>query len=333
MAGQYRVKRKIFESISALSENGSVTVDLPRGYDAETYWIRMTGTANVTTGGTAVRALAPTQLIKRVELVADGKNTIASVPGWFLAKNPRRAQTAFLQPPTAASAAAYSVEGNFVLDQAMIDGIRPKDSNLRTAGLQLLQMRFTLGALTDMFTGSPAGSMTAFKIEVGVVETVELPDQKTGEMTKPLYLLKRSYLDVSLPATNANQQIVLPVGNVLRSVDLLATVNGEPSNAVLNNIQLSSNQDVRVNLPAAMLQRMNAVDFDPVGILTNSGAVAVSSSVMTGFYSVDLMRNGNMDVQATNAWDLSGASEAKLTVDVNGGAGYQLTAIITEIIR
>jgi len=333
MAGQYRVKRKIFQSISQLSENGSLTVDLPRGYDAESYFIRLTGVAHVTTGGTAVRALAPCQLLKRVELIADGKNTISSVPGWYLAKNPRRGQTAFIQPPTAASAADYNVEGFFVLDQSMIDGIRPKDSNLRTQGLQLLQMKFTLGQLSDMFTGSAVGNMTTFMIEIGVVETVELADPKTGEVTKPLYLIKRSYQEIALTSNNANQQIILPVGNILRSVDLLTTISGEPSNAVLNNVTLQSNQDVRVNLPGTMLQRLNSMDYDPTGILTNSTGVAVSSSVMTGFYSVDLMRNGNMDTNVTNAWDLSGASEAKLVVDVNGTANTFLTVVITEIIR
>lgn len=330
MGQQYRIKRRTHNVI--LTENSVTTLDLPRGYDYESIALQVIGTANVTVAGAAVRALAPTQLIKRVELIADGKNTIASIPGWALVKNFGRDQFGLMTPPTAASIAAYAVEMFGTLDQALIDGIRPKDSNLRTSGMSLLQLRITTGACIDLFTGAPAGTMTAFTLNVGTVETIELPDEK-GAVTNPLYLQKRSYQDIAIPASNANQQIVLPIGNALRGVILLATINGEPSNAVINNIQLASGVDVRVNMPGSMMQRLNATDYTNTGILTNTTGVASSSMTPTGFYDVDLMCNGPRDVAVTNAWDLSKASEAKLVLDVTGGAGYQLTAVTTEFIQ
>lgn len=330
MGQQYRTKRRPIST--TLTENNVFTFDLPRGYDLESLIIRITGTAHVTTGGSAVRALAPSQLIKRVELVADGKNTIASVPGWMLIKSFGRSQTGYMLPPTAASAADYSVEMVGALDQALIDGIRPKDSNLRTSGMSLLQLRITTGACTDLFTGSPAGSMTAFNVSVTMVETVELPDAK-GVLSSPLYLQKRSYQDIALPASNGNQQIVLPIGNALRGIYILTTINGEPSNAVLNNIQLASGLDVRLNLPAADLQRLNSIDYAPVGMLSNTTTPQSSSLFDTGFYVADLMKNGPGDCNVTNAWDLTKASEAKAIVDVNGGAGYAMTIVTTEFIQ
>jgi hypothetical protein len=330
MGQQYRIKRRTHSQ--ALTENNVVTLDLPRGYDYETILLRVSGTANVTTAGTAVRAYAPTQLIKRVELIADGKNTIASIPGWALVKNFGREQFGLMTPPTAAAIAAYAVEMFGSLDQALIDGVRPKDSNLRTSGMSLLQLRITTGACVDLFTGAPAGSMTVFSLDVGTVETIELPDAK-GQITAPLYLQKRSYQDIAIPASNANQQIVLPIGNALRGVVLLSTINGEPSNAVINNIQLASGVDVRVNMPGNMVQRLAAIDFDPLGILTNTTTAQCSTQMPTGMYIVDLMTNGPRDTNVTNAWDLSRASEAKMILDVTGGAGYQITAVTTEFIQ
>lgn len=330
MPGQYRIKRKTHQI--TLTENNVVTVDLPRGYDIESLFFRLYGTANVTTGGTAVRAMAPTQLIKRIELIADGKNTIASIPFWALVKNQLRSAFGLMTPPTAASIAAYSIEAHGTLDQALIDGVRPKDSNLRTSGMQLLQLRITTGALTDLFTGSPAGSMTAFTLDVHTSEIVELPDEK-GQITKPLYLQKRSYQDIALAASNANQQIILPVGNALRGVAILATINGEPSNAVINNIQLASGVDVRVNNTAPDIQRANAVDYEPLGILSNTTGAASSTQMPTGLYIVDLMRNGSSQCKVTDAWDLTQASEAKMILDVTGGAGYQITVVTTEFIQ
>ena len=144
---------------------------------------------------------------------------------------------------------------------------------------------------------------------------------------------KRSYQDIAIPASNANQQIVLPIGNALRGVMLLATVAGEPSNAVINNIQLASGVDVRVNVPGRMLQRANAIDYPPVGILAGSTSWASNSANPTGLYVVDLMANGPRDVSVTNAWDLSKASEAKMILDVTGGATTQITAVTTEFIQ
>lgn len=330
MGQQYRIKRRT-HSVN-LTENNVVTLDLPRGYDIESIYFSMSGTANYTVAGAAVRAMAPCQLIKRVELIADGKNTIASIPGWALVKNFGREQFGRMTPPTAAAIAAYAVAMFGVLDQALIDGIRPKDSNLRTSGMSLLQLRITTGAAVDLLTGAPTGTMTAFALDVGTVETIELPDAKGG-VTAPLYLQKRSYQDIAIPATNANQQIVLPIGNALRGVLLLATVNGEPSNAVINNIQLASGVDVRVNAPGSMLQLANATDYPPVGIQSGNTTWASSTVNPTGLYVVDLMANGPRDVSVTNAWDLSRASEAKMILDVTGGAGYQLTAVTTEFIQ
>jgi hypothetical protein len=171
----------------------------------------------------------------------------------------------------------YAVELNGVLDQCLIDGIRPKDSNLRTSGMSLLQLRITTGAAVDLLTGTPAGTMTAFSLNITTIETIELPDAK-GVVTSPLYLQKRSYQDIAIPSTNANLQIALPIGNALRGVTLLATINGEPSNAVINNIQLASGVDVRVNMPGSQLQRMGTLDNVNQGILTNTTLWSSSTS-------------------------------------------------------
>jgi hypothetical protein len=330
MGQQYRIKRRT-HSVN-LVENNVTTLDLPRGYDVETLYFDLQGTANITTAGAAVRAMAPCQLIKRIELIADGKNTIASIPGWALVKNFGREQHGLMTPPTGFAIAAYTVALFGTLDQCLIDGIRPKDSNLRTSGMSLLQLRITTGAAADLLTGAPVGTMTSFALDVGTVETIELPDAK-GAVTSPLYLQKRSYQDIAIPASNANQQIVLPIGNALRGVMLLATVAGEPSNAVINNIQLASGVDVRVNVPGRMLQRANAIDYPPIGILAGSAGWASNSANPTGLYVVDLMTNGPRDCSVTNAWDLSKDSEAKMVLDVTGGATTQITAVTTEFIQ
>src|SRR5437868_6484345 len=130
MSKQYRIQRKV--KSPAIVPAGFDTVDLPRGYDYEAVFFRIDASLNVTTAATSVRAEAPCQLVPRVELIADGKNTVFSAPFWAISlgkfdrplpESGARATT----PPSAATIAAYAVEAIGVVDLATIDGLRPKD--------------------------------------------------------------------------------------------------------------------------------------------------------------------------------------------------------------
>lgn len=322
MAGQYRIKRKIAQI--QVVENGQAIFDVPRGYDIEALHFRLYGTLNITTVATSIRAESPAQLIKRLELVADGKNTIASLPFVLInrANVFRRGQLGSLTPQSGTAVAAYAIEATGYLDQANMDGIRQKDSNLRTSGMSLLQMRFTFGAAVDTQVGG-AGSLTNVFVDVSSVEMIEIPDPKTGDITKPMYLVKRAYQDIAFTTSNANMQVILPVGNILRGVVIRTegyTTAGEPSNSVLNNVILASGVDVRLNLPAATVRSMNSMDYDV-------------TTIPTGIYVLDMMTQGGYNTQASEGWDLTNASEAKLTLDVNGAANTKVTVETIELIR
>ncbi|HEY8085326.1 MAG TPA: hypothetical protein VIE69_06960 [Methylophilaceae bacterium] len=324
MPAQYRLKRKV-NSVQVV-ENGQATQDMPRGYDIEAIRFRLAGTLNVTTNFSgAVRAEAPTQLVKRIELIGDGKNTIASIPLVMLNRGNvnRRGQLGSLTPPSAQTVAAYSIMASAVLDQAIMDGIRQKDSNLRTSGMALLQIRFTFGQTSDCFVaGTGAGNLTNTFVDIYTDEMIEIADAN-GQITSPLYLQKRSYQDIAIAASNANQQVILPVGNVLRSVLIRSegfTTAGEPSDLVINNLTLASGVDVRVNLPYQDAREANKMDYD-------------ISTLPVGIVILDLMESGGYNAQASEGWDLTNASEAKLTLDVNAGTASKLTIVTTELIR
>jgi hypothetical protein len=324
MSRQFRIKRRVAQSV--VTENGALLVDLPRGYDIESIMFRLAGSIVVATGATSVRAESPAGLVKRLELIADGKNTICSVPFVMLSRGNvfRNGQLGSLTPPTAATAATYVVGATCVLDQQLVDGIRPKDSNLRTSGMSLLQLRFTFGNALDAFVpGSGVASLSGMTIDVITTELVELQDEK-GQVTSPLFLLKRSYQDIAFTTSNANMEVPLPVGNVMRGVVLRgegAVTAGEPSDAVLNNVILRSGVDVRLNVPYTSLREQNKADY---GITT----------LPTGFCVADLMTSGSSaGARASEGWDLTRASEAKLVLDVTGAAATKITAQTMELVR
>lgn len=324
MAQQFRIKRSYAQVTP--TPNGFAIVDLPRGYDFESIHIRAFGTVNVTTAGTAVRAEAPCQYIPRVELVADGRNTLLSAPFWFttfgkydrpnMLENGARVTT----PPTAASIASYPFEANGVIDLATVDGERPKDSNFRTDGLQLFQLRFSFGSPADIFTGSAVATWTTFTIEISTVELVEIPDAATGQRTTPVMLKKVSFQELAVPTTNANQEIRLPAGNLIKSV-LVRTEGsvtaGEPTAAILNRVRAFSGVDVRVDNTGAAVRGQNNNDY---------------GQMTAGYYVLDLTRSGAPTAKLSELWDVTRQAEPKISMDIVGGTNNKAQVVVTEYI-
>jgi len=323
MAQQFRIKRTY--ATVAVVAGGFATIDLPRGYDYESLHIRAYGTVNVTTLYTSVRAEAPVQVISRVEVLADGRNTLFSAPFWFatLGKydRPNMLETGarVTTPPTAAAVAAYPFEANGVVDFMTPDGERPKDSNFRTDGLQLFQLRLTFGNPGDMFVGAGVSTFTTANVEISTVELVELPDAN-GQRTSPVALKKVSFQEIAVPTTNANQEIRLPAGNMIKSVVLRTeggVTAGEPGATVLNRVQVFSGVDVRVNNLAAAVRGQNNNDY---------------GSLTAGYYVADLARNGSGAAKLSELWDVTRQAEPKVSMDITGGANVKAQVVVTEYL-
>lgn len=323
MGKQYRALRKI-ASVPVVA-GGFATLDLPRDYDYETIFMRINGSIVVSTGATSVRAEAPCQIVPRVELVADGKNNIYSAPFWFASLGNRerplnQSGARVTTPPTAAGAATYAVEAIGAIDLMSCDTVRPKDTNFRSLGLSLLQLRFTFGNALDSFVpGSGVATFSNMVVDVFVQQMVEQPDAN-GALPPLLAMKKVSYQELALASSNANQEVRLPAGNLIKSVLVRtdgATTAGEPSTAVLNNLQLAAGMDVRVNLQGANIRAKNNADY---------------GAVPSGYYVADITSKGQSAGNLTDLWDVSGAAEPKLIMDVTGGANVKMQAVVTEYI-
>lgn len=318
---QFRILRKV--ATVPVSGGGFATVDLPRDYDYESIFVRVNGGLQVTAGATSVRAEAPTHVIQRVEVIADGKNNLYSAPFWFsclgnrarpITENGGRAVT----PPSGVAIATYQVEAIGIIDLMCADAVRPKDSNFRSSGLSLFQLRMTFGQPGEAFVGGTVVYNNMF-VDIFVQQLVEMPDA-AGVMTSPIALKKVSYQEIGLASSNANQEIRLPAGNQIKSVLVRTdgtTTAGEPSTTVLNNAQLAAGVDVRFNISGPQLRAKNNADF---GAFT------------AGYYVLDLTSKGQAAINLTDLWDVSGAAETKLILDVVGGANVKLQAVVTEFI-
>lgn len=323
MAKQYRIIRKI-ATVQMVAGQFSLT-DLPRQYDYESLFLRINASLQVTVAATSVRAEAPCQLVPRIEVIADGKNTIYSAPFWYsslgnlrrpLVESGARATT----PPSGTGTATYAVEANGVVDFQTVDGVRPKDSNFRTRGLSLFQLRLTFGQPGDPFVGGTVVFSGTPTVEIYSAECVEETNDAGDFISAPGALKKVSYQQVAYASSNSAAEIRLPAGNLIRSVFLRTdgtTTAGEPSTTPLNNLQLLSGVDVRLNLSGPQLRAKNNADY---------------GQVTAGYYCADLLAKGGYNVNLTDLWDVTRQAEPKAVLDVVGGANVQVQAVVTEYI-
>ena len=322
---QYRLQRKIATMPIVAGSFG--LQDLPRAYDYESLFLRINASIQISVAVvTSVRAENPCQIVPRVEVIADGKNTLFSAPFWYcslgrytrsLTQSGARAVT----PISSTAIATYAVEAIGVVDFMVEDGSRPKDSNFRTSALSLFQLRLTYGQAVD--TVVQGGATVAFSgsptVDVFSSEIVELPDDQ-GNYSNPIALKKVSYQQISVPASNSALKLNLPAGNLIKSVfyraDGLVTA-GEPSAAVFNNMILQSGVDVRLNLAGANLRAKNNADY---GQLT------------AGYYVGDLCSAGESRIKLSDLWDVTGQAQPDTTMDVVGGANVTVQVVVTEFI-
>lgn len=322
---QFRIQRTV--SVVPVVSGGSATYDLPRGYDYESLYLRLYGQLQITGAATAVRAEAPCQAVQRVEIIADGRNTIYSAPFWYsvFGNHSRSGQTEngarYTTPPSGVGIAAYNVEAGGTVDFATMDGERPKDSNFRTSGLQLFQVRFTFGTAADCWVGGAGHTFgTGLNVEISTEELVELEDPTTKAQTKPGVLAKTSYQEFSITATNNNQEIRLPAGNLIKSITVRTeggVTAGEPATNQLNKLLAFSGVDTRLSMSAGALRMKNNNDM---------------GYILPGYYIADFTRNGSPSARLSELWDVTRQAEPKISLDVTGFANGKAQAVVREYI-
>lgn len=357
MAGQQRVKREIYNA--AWSPTTVVSIPLPRNYDLETLYVTITGTVNYPAALVAacVRFDAPFGLFQRVELVAEGRQTLFSVPGYVLGiSNARRHKRPFYREraetfttvhtpplqytsPTTSMPVSTSVpfSGMFCIDLQNIAGVRPKDSNLRTGGLQTLDLRLTLADITTMFY--PAASsvtpfaaptpstalptLTGYSMTPGVlvVASSEMQEMRNSQdkISTPTFVQRWSHADYNAQAIQNDFQMLLPTDNFIGQCFVTTKVGGESVDGMINRIKLARGVDVRYNKTRNTFQGTANTDYDWY--------------LPQGHYIADLMGSGQPGIKIADCWNVQGGADARAFVDtLTGGTTQNVGLTVVEYL-
>lgn len=306
---------KLFRRIAQVnfSENSEFLIDIPRVQDINSIQVRVGGNLVIATAAaTALPAESPTGIIKSVSFVANGKDVLhqtgfaeASLGNYarkFINRNTQPGLTVATHP---FRALAY-------LDRDNIDGPRPKDSAFQAYNTNLLQLRIVTGAASDIVT--PAGttvlSLTNTLIEVLIDSTNEVG----GDRNEVKFVKKVTSQSVKFSGANSNYRFRLPVYNHIRSVTLHATDDGEPSNALVNEIELViDGVDVRHKSDWEAARDKNLADKS-------------ISTMPDGFAVVDASPEGKL----SNCYDLTQSDLAECVLDLAAPSGTGKVELIVE---
>jgi hypothetical protein len=318
---QERLKR--FIGRQTWTDNSRLVFDLPRDFDYESIGIRFAGTSTLSGAGTAVRAEAPLHALKFINLKANGTDLLDGVSGIMAHRFGvfRRGQLPPLTAPSDATAAARTFAGVVILDRCVIDGIRSKDGNFPSRGLSTFQLELQMGAAIDLFTGTPAGAISAATVEVFAVQTNELAGAD-GRRSLPRVVTKRTQATYPYPTTNANSQIRLNTGNLTRGLVLRAygaTTLGEPSDTGLNNVRIRQGNATLFDLPYNILRALNQADLD-------------ITTLPTGFAFIDFMSMGGPAGKLSDCLDMRSGEELWLDLDVTGATNQAIDIATYEFM-
>lgn len=304
-------------------ENLVKSLDIPRKELLREILLRLYININITTLGSPVlHAHVPAKWLKRIELIADGRDTIKSINMQALMlKNffnfttyPRRTV------PTLAVGDNKFYQ-TVLLPLNLPRAVREIDTLVNTGRLSTFILQATFGGKADGFITAPTTyTMANAEIEVHLHEAINInvPQEKLN-----FSVFKEMTLEKEVTQTQNEFQILLPVGNVYRGFLIEAEINGAPADNVINEIQIRSGTTVFYKGRFLAIREMNALKHK------------METQSFTGYAYIDFCPEGRM----VDALDASKLSMLEAIFDVTKQTGtnniriYPDELIIPSVVR
>lgn len=251
MARVYKTK----EGLTIFSNSAQGRIPLKRSYHCLAYMCVLTV---VHTNSTAIFNDSPLLgLIKRIEIVADGNNTIKNLPSSKLFINSllkdgkKGMNDIHTENGTELTSKIY-----FEIPMEMIGAGKITDTILNTSLFTTLDMIIDWGSDTTIGSGITVHSA---KLEVSSNKIINYR-RNSGETIK--YFNETSLVQEVTNSTN-ELTINLPVNKDYRALTLLSSVDGKFNNNIIKNITLKSGSNTFINLDANIIRAENIADIKP----------------------------------------------------------------------
>ena len=293
------------------SANAISTIDIPRAHWGKKLTLLLVGQCD---SGSAVSRSTynPFEIIKRVEIVANGSQTIKSVSGKSIYLQniyehgtvPNRTQT-----PSSTSQSNQAFGGAVTIyfdkDTDYIETLLP------THILSSLQLKITWGAATDIDSGS------GFNIDSLVCYPLLTEEINVGQSTDGVGVLKELELVKTISASGW-MEVELPIGNVYQRVKLLTRDNTAASNTIVSEYEIVKDD----------LEIIRKVRFDQSRAEDLIEYAVEAANQPTGYTVIDFDLGGSAPIN-TKGWS---TCKLRLNVSTSPTSVADATIVTEEII-
>lgn len=310
------------------SKNNAVRLELPNGLIQKRLVLRLTGNLVVGTAAATVFSDAPLGLVKKVELVGDGRRFLCSADGrdlWHLGRRMLRKKPELRAPATTVGTNAFSATMHLHSDA--LNFADSSESMLDTRLFKKLELVITFGSETDISTAGGGGTIlvdTTTQVDVMAVETAEGVHKIAFD-----HVLALS--EQTITATNPDflfgdiPQSGLLAGILVRTTrDAGAGAGPVPVDDIINTLSIVSDVSIRHvdKIKWRTLQSDEVTQF-----LIDGGDANTGQDV--GYAYLDLSENGMF----SSALNINALNKAQLKMDVTSGTGTQQVHVLYDFFE
>ncbi len=305
----------------AIVEGGRDSIRLHRDYAYVDIMLELYAKITIAGGNTSGTLLdvAPAQLLRTVEVSANGRDVIKSMDYEGLVRLTHlRYGTAPDNTLPVNGDAQVNTECFVyaIIPQAMWHAVKPFDTIFNAKPLSSYEMILTFGTVTNLYQTGAEGNRTTTLVEgriyVSCRESVGIPAAQVFPINK------EGTIEDEITANATEFKIPLNFAKDLsyRALVLRTTDGYKVSNAIINEIELKSGGVIFFKLAG---RRVRA----------RYKSIYWLESIPTGYYPIDFCEDGRL----FDALDTSGLSSLDLILNVTVGAGTTRVKVYTaEII-
>lgn len=275
----------------------------------------------VTNGGngpTTPKFQTLARLLKRIEILAGGRDTVVNITGHDLAARVQYESAAVARGMDATvvltNSAVTAYDVSLPLSFMLPRGRRPDDTGLDTRGLSSLSLITTWGTTdaADLFGTTNSAAISSVTLDVEGHYLLNPPET-------PFLVRALDYVQQEVTASSSNFALIMDRGTGLayRTMMLVADANDVGNDSIINSLRLEEGSFVYQNTDFASLKGSNKVEYN-------------QSSLITGMAMLNLIHLGEA-ITAINTGGLT--SDLKLVLDVTKQSGTNYVRVQREAIR
>ncbi len=297
----------------AFDQNNTKTIKLEPSAIARYLYLRLSGSMNISVGGTATFE-SPLGLLKNIKLTVNGGKTLWTGSGRDLYQWAHHlyGKVGELVAPSG-TGAAVAIAAALKIPFEALRLMQPQDSLWDMRPYNEILIEITWGSTTDVLTGGTASINSTTAVDVYVDTTAELAE---GLGT----LLRRvNYVEQTITGTQSDLGIELPQNGILSRLLIRTDRDGAGVDNIVNKLTL------RVDDDWDWFRELKWVDIQNDNVQEFQLSGAGTGARVTGYAFLDLTEQGRIST-ALNAI----TSKPKLILDVTKTSGTELVRVSLE---